>query len=71
MKRINAFTEEAREAFMETIRVANEEGTSFFRCNLIPCSECPLRGCKIGCWDELTLEAWLKWAMEEVKNETN
>lgn len=71
MKRINTFTEEAREAFKETIIRANEEGVSFFRCNLLWCGDCPLRCCKIGCSDEVTLEAWLKWSMEEVKNETN
>lgn len=67
MKRIYTFTEEARQAFMETIIRAYTEGVSSFRCNVLWCEECPLRRCELGCCDELTVEEWLAWAMEDVE----
>lgn len=67
MKRIYTFTEEARQAFMETVIIAYTNGVSSFRCNAILCAECPLRLCYIGCFEALTVEDWLLWATEEVK----
>lgn len=65
MKRIDTFSKEAIQTFMETAIRAYINGFSSFRCNILFCEECQLRHCTIGFGEKHTLEEWLKWLMEE------
>ena len=68
MKRVDTFTAESNDAFIRTILDAYTEGTSNFRCGLIWCENCPLHGSSYNrCLEELTVEEWCAWAMEDVK----
>lgn len=69
MRRIDAMTPKAREAFLKTLEISGVYGESRYECGFLDCSLCPFDDERSSCSKYRTLKEWLAWAAEEIEED--
>lgn len=67
MRRIDAMTPKAREAFLKTLEMSGVCWESRYECGFLDCALCPFDDERSSCSKYRTLKEWIAWADEEVE----
>lgn len=69
MRRIDAMTPKAREAFLKTLEISGVYEEGRYECGFLDCALCPFDDERSSCSKYRTLKEWLAWAAEEIEEE--